>query len=492
MKNIKLLVLGLLLCTFMGIHAVSALADDSIEVDTNLPIISNVRSEVECYYTELYWDDVSNADYYNVYRADSADGEYKLVSSSYFNHYYDYDTIPGISYYYKIEYVVYCFDPYTYDDIYTKSPAYTYGPVTFNLDNPNITSITAGNSKSLTINFNGVSYADGYYIYQATSEDGEYTLVKNKKVGSSSTYSVKFSNLKLGTTYYYKVCAYVKNNDVIYPNSYSKVMSGSPTIDSTTFGKFKSSKPGTNTITWNKSKDADSYTLYVSKKINGKYKKLTTTKKLKYTHKKLTNGVCYYYKLVANKTINGKKFNSSAVIAAKYCDYYGYEAESFDSRMKRIFGTTKYSAFGYKSQSIAQKHMKSVKIKVWDSTGGKKFTRTFSVTVNKGIAPTVKKMFSEIYKSKEKFPIHDIGCFSWRGDTSTSEHNLGLAFDINANENYMIDGKKIQAGSFWKPKKNKYSIPLKCDLVKILQKYGFYRGFWGYRKDYMHFSYFGG
>ena len=30
------------------------------------------------------------------------------------------------------------------------------------------------------------------------------------------------------------------------------------------------------------------------------------------------------------------------------------------------------------------------------------------------------------------------------------------------------------------------------DLVKILEKYGFSRGFWGERKDYMHFSYFGG
>ena len=37
----------------------------------------------------------------------------------------------------------------------------------------------------------------------------------------------------------------------------------------------------------------------------------------------------------------------------------------------------------------------------------------------------------------------------------------------------MVQGKQILAGSFWKPKKNKYSIPLKCNLVKILEKYGF-------------------
>ena len=55
----------------------------------------------------------------------------------------------------------------------------------------------------------------------------------------------------------------------------------------------------------------------------------------------------------------------------------------------------------------------------------------------------------------------------------------------------MIDGKTIISGSFWKPKKNKYSIPLDCETVRIMERYGFRRGFWGDRKDYMQFSYFG-
>lgn len=101
--------------------------------------------------------------------------------------------------------------------------------------------------------------------------------------------------------------------------------------------------------------------------------------------------------------------------------------------------------------------------------------------------PSIKEMFKEIYKSKERFPIHEIGCYSWRGKNSSSEHCEGLAFDINSNENYMIQGKKALAGSFWKPKKNRYSIPLNCKLVKILEKYGFNRGLWGSRRDYMHF-----
>ena len=100
-------------------------------------------------------------------------------------------------------------------------------------------------------------------------------------------------------------------------------------------------------------------------------------------------------------------------------------------------------------------------------------------------------IFKEIYEGKEKFPIKSVGGYSWRGNGSTSEHNQGTAIDINPNENYMIDDGRILAGSFWKPKKSKYSIPLNCETVRIMERYGFYRGFWGNRKDYMHFSYFG-
>ena len=114
-------------------------------------------------------------------------------------------------------------------------------------------------------------------------------------------------------------------------------------------------------------------------------------------------------------------------------------------------------------------------------------TRIKSLTVNKRLAPTIQQIFKEIYESKEKQVIHDIGCYSYR----TGEHMYGLAIDVNPNENYMIDGKKVLAGRYWKPKKDPYSIPNNSEFVKIMNKYGFMRGAWGKRKDYMHFSYFG-
>ena len=65
---------------------------------------------------------------------------------------------------------------------------------------------------------------------------------------------------------------------------------------------------------------------------------------------------------------------------------------------------------------------------------------------------------------------------------------IGLAVDINANENYMVDHGKVLAGSFWKPGKNPYSIKKNSDVKKYMKTIGFKQCIWGSRKDYMHFS----
>jgi hypothetical protein len=157
---------------------------------------------------------------------------------------------------------------------------------------------------------------------------------------------------------------------------------------------------------------------------------------------------------------------------------------------QKLFGNK--SRFGFKSTKAAKKYQKTVSVKVWRLSGGKKVSSTTSVTVNKELADDVKKIFNEIYKGKEKFPIKAMGGFQIRA-SKTSEHNHGTAIDINPTENYMIDGKKVVSGEFWKPGKNKYSIKPDGDVVKAFEKYGWYWGGngWGDRKDYMHFSYLG-
>ena len=135
----------------------------------------------------------------------------------------------------------------------------------------------------------------------------------------------------------------------------------------------------------------------------------------------------------------------------------------------------------------ARKYMKKITFKVWDYRGSKKVTKIKSIYVHKRVAKKYKKAFYKIYKGKEKFPIHDVGGYNWRG-SNHSLHSLGLAVDINSNENYLIDKGRIMAGSLWKPRKNPYSIPKRGDVVKAMRKYGFKQCLWGSRRDYMHFS----
>ncbi len=260
-------------------------------------------------------------------------------------------------------------------------------------------------------------------------------------------------------------------------------------------------------LEWTKVENADGYMIYAIQDYTSKSKykpvnpdnlkayKLVkeidsnSTTSVKFS--KLMNGVTYTYRICSYRYIDDQKVVSlMSEPQSVLMDYYSYDGESYKKKIKRAFGSEKKKRKNFTTAAKANKQMKTIKIKVWDFKNGKKgkkITKTKYLTVNKRLAPSIKAMFNEIYKSKEKQVIKDISSYSYR----YGEHMYGLAIDINPNENYMVDGGQVLAGGFWNPKKSKYSIPLNCETVRIMQRYGFYRGFWGDRKDYMHFSYFG-
>ena len=109
-------------------------------------------------------------------------------------------------------------------------------------------------------------------------------------------------------------------------------------------------------------------------------------------------------------------------------------------------------------------------------------------------SPEGKAIFEEIYNGDEKFPINDVGCYSWR----TGEHSQGTAVDINPNENMEAtinaDGSLTPTcGTHWTPYTDPFSIPEGGDVYNAFTKYGFAWGgnAWHSKRDYMHFSYFG-
>ncbi len=378
---------------------------------------------------------------------------------------------------------------------------------------------------------------DGYDIYRMNATTGMYELVGTIDLYEDGTYAYMNDNgweeyyetgvLRLyydikevhniGETYTYQVKSFEYNSaydgdDTEHKENYKiyfdtaettvTILGDSPKI---TYGK-RSGKLGAK-LKWTTDKTADGYYIYAVKNYTNKSRKkyvdvyddsaysmvkeITKGTTGSATVKKLMHGATYNFRVCSYRIVNGEKLTSMlSEPKSVLMNYYSYNGETTKQKTKRAFGSESKKKKNFATSSKAAKQMKKIKIKVWDFKNGKKgkkVTRTKYLTVNKKLAPSIKAMFDEIYKSKEKQVIKDIGCYSYR----TGEHMYGLAIDINPNENYMIDGKKILSGSFWKPKKNKYSIPLDCETVRIMERYGFRRGFWGDRKDYMHFSYFG-
>ena len=146
----------------------------------------------------------------------------------------------------------------------------------------------------------------------------------------------------------------------------------------------------------------------------------------------------------------------------------------------------------YKTEEEARSHMTDVLVLTWDiNSSGEKYTRSWLLTVNENIAPTVRALFAELYALPEKPPIHTLGCYRW---DVKSEHSVGLAIDLNSNENYYCDpdGRAL-TGRYFRPGTDPYSFPVDGAVDRVFRKYGFTRGiYWksGY-KDYMHYSFFG-
>lgn len=145
------------------------------------------------------------------------------------------------------------------------------------------------------------------------------------------------------------------------------------------------------------------------------------------------------------------------------------------------------------NEEQAKAMMTTITVPVWRLVNGNKVSGTAKLTVNSYIADVLVQVFEEIYHGPQQFPISDAGAYSWRGDSSKSEHNWGTAIDLNSNSNYCLYANGTVVGDHWTPFKDPYSFYEGCDVVKAFENHGFtWGGNWPWGNiDYMHFSYFG-
>ncbi|MCC8192261.1 MAG: fibronectin type III domain-containing protein [Ruminococcus sp.] len=166
-------------------------------------------------------------------------------------------------------------------------------------------------SSAVRINWNKVAGATGYRIYRYNSTTKKWVKVTTIKNGSTTTY--KQTGLKSGTTYKYKVKAYIKAGGVNYWGSASSAITTS-TKPST--AKFTTASKTTTAIclNWKKVTGASGYQI---QKYNSSTKKWSTVKTitsgstLTYRISGLKKGTVYKYRIRAYRTVNGEKLSGA-------------------------------------------------------------------------------------------------------------------------------------------------------------------------------------
>ncbi|MCM1364413.1 MAG: fibronectin type III domain-containing protein [Faecalibacterium sp.] len=151
---------------------------------------------------------------------------------------------------------------------------------------------------SVKLTWGKVTGATGYRVYRYDSKQK-----KNVKVADVTKTNYTISKLKSGTGYKFTVKAYKKSGDKYTWSANSVSISTATKPAKTTLTVTAGSKQAK--LSWKKV-TGSGYVIYMATSKNGSYKNIATfisSENQTYTHKKLTSGKTYYFKIRAYKTV---------------------------------------------------------------------------------------------------------------------------------------------------------------------------------------------
>lgn len=157
---------------------------------------------------KVVWTKAAGASSYVVQRSTGGDGDYKTVATitkDTQNYYVDKSVERGMTYYYKV-------NAYNKQGLVSGSTGYVESMGARNIQTPELESTRITVSKpGIYLSWTKVAGANGYRIYRSTKENSGYKNVATIKSGEVLEY-IDESESIAGTTYYYKVKAYVYNS----------------------------------------------------------------------------------------------------------------------------------------------------------------------------------------------------------------------------------------------------------------------------------------
>jgi fibronectin type 3 domain-containing protein len=259
----------------------------------------------------ISWNAVTQAERYNIYRATTSTGTYTKVTASAVTGtaYTDTGLISSTTYYYKVSAVNGAGE--SGQSAYASATTQQAVPST-----PTGVTATAFSSSSISISWNTVSSATGYYIYRAITSTGTYTKVTASAVTGTSYAD---TGLTASTTYYYKVSAVNSAGESgLSAYMYATTQSDSYSAPNAPTGvSAQALSSDCILISWNTVSGASGYYIYRADSAYGHYSYVGYIDKANYFEDSgLFPSTTYYYKVSATNNSGGENGLSDFAYAA--------------------------------------------------------------------------------------------------------------------------------------------------------------------------------
>ncbi len=179
------------------------------------------------------------------------------------------------------------------------------------IEAPVVTASNVASSGKIKLTWNKVEGAAKYYIYRATSKNGEY-----KYLTSTTNTSLTNTSAVAGSSYYYYVVAIAADGT---RSEKSNIVSRTCDLPRPEISLSAIYASGKINVSWNEIEGAVSYKVYRSTSSSGTYSLLDTVEDLSYNDDSAVAGTTYYYKVIA---VAEKSAANSAYSSVKYrtCD----------------------------------------------------------------------------------------------------------------------------------------------------------------------------
>lgn len=266
----------------------------------------------------LKWEKVYGAGKYEIYRAESRDGDYVRMYTTVNNTYTNTSSKANVTYYYKVVALA-------SRTAEANSAPSNIAARTCDCAAPSVTAGNNAETGKVTLKWKAVDGAAKYEVYRATTKNGTYS-----KYYTTSRTSYTNTSGYAGYTYYYKV----KAISAVLPegnSSFSSIVSRTcdcamPTLkllgydeDGYALYEIDYNDNGNIIFKWSKVSGATSYKVYRSGYMNGSYKLLGETKNTTFTDTTATAGYYYYYKIVAVSSRSSYADSAAFKVVAAPC-----------------------------------------------------------------------------------------------------------------------------------------------------------------------------